>query len=137
MVQPSKQATTMENEKISQAQVHKTTVIDEKHQAEITEHEPYDAVVLNMNLGEFPMHPTPRGGHDQLSLKEQLLQEEVPDLYQPFDIDETIPYESHILTIRAVLVGIVLGCLVNASNLYLGKFKPLHNDWDNFNTLKA
>jgi hypothetical protein len=53
-------------------------------------------------------------------LKEELLEEETLDLYRPFPINEEIPVEEHILTIRAVLTGVVLGCLVNASNLYLG-----------------
>lgn len=116
----------MENEKISNAYDDESVVPDGKTMNEKTapvqvkEHEPYDAVALNVNMGEFPMHSTPRGEHDQNSLKEELIQEETPDLYKPFPIDETTPYEENILTIRAVVVGIILGCLVNASNLYLG-----------------
>ena len=116
----------MENGKISNAYVDKSVTHDSKTMNEktipvqVSEHEPYDTVALNMNMGEFPMHPTPRGAHDQNSLKEELLEEETPDLYKPFPIDETIALEENILTIRAVVVGIVLGCLVNASNLYLG-----------------
>lgn len=44
------------------------------------------------------------------------------DLYVPLKMDGGIIDDRNPLTIRAVLVGIVLGCLVNASNLYLGKF---------------
>ena len=115
----------MENEKISETRIDESTpqnskTMNEKTAPVVSEHEPYDAVALNVNLGEFPMHPTPRGEHDQGSLKEELIEEETPDLYKPFPIDETIPFEEHILTIRAVVVGVVLGCLVNASNLYLG-----------------
>ncbi|KAI2621040.1 OPT oligopeptide transporter protein-domain-containing protein [Xylaria nigripes] len=42
------------------------------------------------------------------------------DLYVPLKLDPNIPYEENPLTIRAVVVGIFLGALVNASNLYLG-----------------
>jgi hypothetical protein len=42
------------------------------------------------------------------------------DLYKPFPINDDIAIEENILTVRAVVVGVVLGCLVNASNLYLG-----------------
>ncbi|KAI1503296.1 OPT oligopeptide transporter protein-domain-containing protein [Biscogniauxia marginata] len=46
--------------------------------------------------------------------------EEVLDLYVPLKMDPNLPFEANPLTIRAVFVGICLGCLVNASNLYLG-----------------
>jgi len=46
------------------------------------------------------------------------------DLYLPLIMDASIPHEPNPLTARAVIVGIMLGCLVNASNLYLGKFRP-------------
>ncbi|KAK2740385.1 hypothetical protein FQN57_006125 [Myotisia sp. PD_48] len=39
------------------------------------------------------------------------------DPFQPF---RGIAYEKHILTFRALLVGILCGALVNASNIYLG-----------------
>lgn len=42
------------------------------------------------------------------------------DLYVPLKMDGGVMDEHNPLTIRAVVVGIVLGCLVNASNLYLG-----------------
>ncbi|KAI1201182.1 OPT oligopeptide transporter protein-domain-containing protein [Nemania serpens] len=46
--------------------------------------------------------------------------EEELDLYVPLKMDPNIPYEANPLTVRAVIVGIALGALVNASNLYLG-----------------
>jgi hypothetical protein len=49
--------------------------------------------------------------------------EEEEDLYRPLAMDPAIPYEENPLTIRAVVVGCVLGSLVCASNLYLGKFQ--------------
>ncbi|KAI1865048.1 uncharacterized protein JN550_008594 [Neoarthrinium moseri] len=44
----------------------------------------------------------------------------VVDLYQPLPPVEDAPEEQNPLTIRALVVGIVLGSLVNASNIYLG-----------------
>ena len=116
----------MSDEKIADAHVKENDLTGQPEfnektaEANLREHEPYDATALNINLGEFPMHPTPRGDHTQNSLKEELLEEEALDLFKPFPIDPTIAIEDHILTFRAVITGIVLGCLVNASNLYLG-----------------
>lgn len=42
------------------------------------------------------------------------------DLYRPLLMDPSIPHEENPLTIRAVVVGCILGSLVCASNLYLG-----------------
>ncbi|KAK4152670.1 OPT oligopeptide transporter protein-domain-containing protein [Chaetomidium leptoderma] len=42
------------------------------------------------------------------------------DLYRPLLMDPTIPHEENPLTIRAVVIGCILGSLVCASNLYLG-----------------
>ncbi|KAK4129842.1 OPT superfamily oligopeptide transporter [Parathielavia appendiculata] len=42
------------------------------------------------------------------------------DLYRPLLMDPSIPHEDNPLTIRAVVVGCILGSLVCASNLYLG-----------------
>jgi hypothetical protein len=42
------------------------------------------------------------------------------DPYLPFPVMEGLPFEEQPLTIRAVLVGVCLGSLVNASNVYLG-----------------
>ncbi|KAI0382777.1 oligopeptide transporter [Hypomontagnella monticulosa] len=42
------------------------------------------------------------------------------DLYVPLDMDGSIVDQHDPLTIRAVIIGIILGSLVNASNLYLG-----------------
>lgn len=47
------------------------------------------------------------------------------DLYVPLQMEGGIVDEHSPLTIRAVLVGIILGSLVNASNLYLGE----SSDW--------
>lgn len=66
----------------------------------------------------------PEDQHDrdvklEVTSGEEELEEE--DLYKPLKMDESIAHESNPLTVRAVVVGIILGCLVNASNLYLGK----------------
>lgn len=42
------------------------------------------------------------------------------DIFKPFPPQEGIPHEENPLTVRAVAVGILLGSLVNASNVYLG-----------------
>ncbi|KAI0392605.1 OPT oligopeptide transporter protein-domain-containing protein [Xylariaceae sp. FL0594] len=56
---------------------------------------------------------------DVVAIDEKEVPEEL-DLYVPLIMDPKIPYEPNPLTIRAVVVGIILGALVNASNLYLG-----------------
>lgn len=111
-------------EYVKDGQVVETTASEnktynEKSTVEVTGNEPYDAAVNNINYGEFPMHPPPPHGEFD-TLKEELDAEEPLDLYKPFPIDPEIAYEPHILTFRAVVTGMVLGCLVNASNLYLG-----------------
>lgn len=57
--------------------------------------------------------------------------EEELDLYVPLKMDPNIPYEANPLTVRAVIVGIALGALVNASNLYLGRYHmdTLYKGW--------
>ncbi|KAK1780627.1 OPT oligopeptide transporter protein-domain-containing protein [Copromyces sp. CBS 386.78] len=45
---------------------------------------------------------------------------EEEDLFAPLKMDASVVHEENPLTIRALVVGIVLGCLVSASNLYLG-----------------
>ncbi|PKS10907.1 hypothetical protein jhhlp_002665 [Lomentospora prolificans] len=46
--------------------------------------------------------------------------EEVRDLFSPFPPLKGVQHEENPLTVRAVIVGIILGSLVNASNVYLG-----------------
>ena len=50
--------------------------------------------------------------------------EEEDDLYRPLIMDASIPHEENPLTVRAVVIGCILGSLVCASNLYLGEFWP-------------
>lgn len=67
-----------------------------------------------------------------VDLKEQNVEIEKPvpeeeveeDLYRPLLMDAGIPHEENPLTIRAVVVGCILGSLVCASNLYLGMSIP-------------
>lgn len=42
------------------------------------------------------------------------------DLFTPFPAHPDLPVENYPLTLRAVLVGWVLGAVVNASNVYVG-----------------
>lgn len=44
----------------------------------------------------------------------------IVDLYKPLPRLVGVPDEDNPLTVRAVVVGIILGSLVNASNVYLG-----------------
>ena len=132
----------MADEKITNTGYVDVTTTDNKEMTEkvgvvpVTSHEPYDAVSHNINIGEFSANPAvrtisctrlyadplkPRGKHDQNSLNAELLEEEPLDLYKPFPITEDIVIEDNILTIRAIFVGVILGSLVNASNLYLGR----------------
>jgi hypothetical protein len=43
------------------------------------------------------------------------------DPYLPFPVMHGLPVEDNPLTLRAIIVGICLGSLVNASNVYLGE----------------
>lgn len=47
---------------------------------------------------------------------------EIVDLYRPLPVAADAPEEGNPLTVRAVIVGIILGSLVNASNIYLGAY---------------
>ncbi|EME86509.1 uncharacterized protein MYCFIDRAFT_202529 [Pseudocercospora fijiensis CIRAD86] len=56
--------------------------------------------------------------HDEMSCRQKPFASYKQDPFTPFD---DLPEERHIIvTIRAVLVGVVCGALVNASNIYLG-----------------
>ena len=50
--------------------------------------------------------------------------EEVRDLFVPLPPLKGVREEKSPLTFRAVMVGVVLGTLVNASNVYLGEWNP-------------
>ena len=49
------------------------------------------------------------------------LEDDTHDIFKPFPLLKGVALEENPLTIRAVLIGIVLGSLVNASNVYLGE----------------
>lgn len=49
----------------------------------------------------------------------------ITDLFTSFPAIKGVEPEPNPLTVRAVLTGIVLGSLVNASNVYLGKQRVL------------
>lgn len=53
--------------------------------------------------------------------EEEEEEEAITDLFSSFPIPKGVEPEPNPLTVRAVLTGIVLGSLVNASNVYLGK----------------
>lgn len=49
---------------------------------------------------------------------------EIIDIFKPLPPLVGVPAEPNPLTARAVLVGLLLGSLVNASNVYLGECRP-------------
>lgn len=49
---------------------------------------------------------------------------DITDIFKPLPPLVGVPAEPNPLTVRAVLVGLVLGSLVNASNVYLGEYCP-------------
>lgn len=91
-------------------------VIDEKVEHVDHHHDALDSKAANITA--YQVEPIQGETH---SLKDELLQDEELDLFKPFPIDPGHPVEDNILTIRALVVGIALGALVNASNLYLGR----------------
>lgn len=46
--------------------------------------------------------------------------EDITDLFTSFPSCREVPEETNPLTLRAVAIGVLLGSLVNASNVYLG-----------------
>lgn len=92
-------------------------ITDEKVEHVGHHHEDLDAKAANISASQAE----PQQGESH-SLKDALLEnEDELDLFRPFPLDPSHVVEEHILTIRALVVGIILGGLVNASNLYLGR----------------
>lgn len=63
------------------------------------------------------------GSHSIAMPGEVLLTEE--DLFVPFPVDETLESleaDRGILRVRSVFVGVLLGGIVNAANVYLGMY---------------
>lgn len=50
-------------------------------------------------------------------------EDDIRDLFVPLPPLKGVPAEENPLTVRSVVVGVVLGTLVNASNVYLGKLE--------------
>lgn len=70
-----------------------------------------------------PQYITEKGRDSEQidELKSELSEDDqVHDLFVPFPEVKGLEPEGNPLTVRAVLVGIILGSLVNASNVYLG-----------------
>lgn len=98
------------------SRTHTETAMADKHAEAYGE----TAMADKMTETSMPMNG-PIGDIPDDDLKMEILEiEKDLDLYVPFNM-EGMPVETNILTIRAVVVGICLGALVNASNLYLGK----------------
>lgn len=60
--------------------------------------------------------------HDLKSDTEESEEGGLTDLFVSLPPIKDVPVEENPLTVRAVVVGIILGSLCNASNVYLGKF---------------
>lgn len=111
---------------MADASAKQPTVTDE----EKAEHEPYAhpmaTAVPNMG-GEVISHPNEKAPFDDTvtinSLKDDADDdsEDITDTFIPFPALKGVPEEASPLTTRAVVVGIILGSLVNASNVYLGE----------------
>ncbi|KAF9881492.1 hypothetical protein CkaCkLH20_00638 [Colletotrichum karsti] len=89
---------------------------------------PVDAVDPRPSYSSVPVHPDEKGAMGG-EWTEPVVDVKVPetedvkgeeDLYRPLLMDPGIPHEENILTVRAIVIGCMLGTLVNASNLYLG-----------------
>lgn len=103
------------------------TVDEEKQSPE--GHEPFAhpmaTFVPNMG-GEVLSHPDKKAPFDETmsisSLKDDAddESENITDTFVPFPPLKGVAEEPQPLTVRAVVVGIILGSLVNASNVYLG-----------------
>ena len=59
-----------------------------------------------------------------------MLGEDSKNLLDPFKPFPDVPNEetesSRVVTVRSILIGCILGSLVNASNLYLGTYHLIH-----------
>lgn len=106
-----------------------TVVDEEKAQLEQEDHHAKSHVTAVPTMGgEFATtaHPNPKAPFDETisvnSLKDDgdSQTEEITDTFVPFPPLKGVAEEPNPLTFRAVVVGIILGSLVNASNVYLG-----------------
>ncbi len=82
--------------------------------------------VLSFPEGDPAAEPSPTMGEKsdvKVDVGEAAAEE--LDMYRPLPMDPNIPVEHHILTARAIVTGVILGCVVNASNLYLGELGPV------------
>lgn len=98
-------------------------------------HEPYAhsmaTVVPNMGGEVVNTHRDEKAPYDDTidvhSLKDDADSdtEDITDTFVPFPPLKGVPEERMPLTTRAVITGIILGSLVNASNVYLGTYHRL------------
>ena len=94
--------------------------------ANMEEKKSFDASAANMRpfAESTPAYENADDVKEKMSVEIEELEEE--DLFSPLKMDASVPYEENPLTIRAVVTGVCLGCLVSASNLYLGMFRLVH-----------
>lgn len=65
----------------------------------------------------------------ELKPEEEEKDDDIRDLFVPLPPLKGVPEEQNPLTFRSVAVGVVLGTLVNASNVYLGKLRASPPSW--------
>lgn len=88
-----------------------------------------DAKVLSESYAsekEQGMHDVQTGLHDENDASDDETLSD--DLFVPFPPLKGVAPEASPLTVRAVLVGIILGSLCNASNVYLGTSRSTSAD---------
>ncbi|KAJ4399603.1 hypothetical protein N0V85_005972 [Neurospora sp. IMI 360204] len=91
--------------------------------ANVEEKKSFDASAANMRpfSESTPAYENAYDVKEKMSVEVESTGEvEEEDLFAPLKMDASVVHEENPLTIRAVVTGIVLGCLVSASNLYLG-----------------
>lgn len=81
-----------------------------------TGHEAHD----NLMDGQFEKRASVAGTNDLKDEESSEPDDTITDLFSSFPPLKGVEDEPNPLTVRAVLIGILLGSLVNASNVYLG-----------------
>jgi hypothetical protein len=82
-----------------------------------TGHETHDTLMD----GQVEKRPSVAAASIDLKNESDSEDGEITDLFTSFPPLKGVEHEPNPLTARAVLIGVVLGSLVNASNVYLGR----------------
>lgn len=90
--------------------------------AEAREREEQELTMENNNEKVIVAENRASLDEDSKSQIDEDVDEPINDLFVSLPPLKGVPPEENPLTVRAVLVGIILGSLCNASNVYLGSF---------------